>query len=44
MIDLLLVDDYSNISFSDKQKEDTYKFYDNLFGSGLGDLIVDAIP
>lgn len=44
MIDLLLVEYYSNISFTDKQKEDTYKFYDNLFGSGLGDLIVDAIP
>lgn len=44
MIDLLLVEYYSNISFTDKQKEDTYKFYDNLFGSGLGDLIIDAIP
>lgn len=44
MIDLLLVEYYSNISFTDKQKEDIYKFYDNLFGSGLGDLIVDAIP
>lgn len=44
MIDLLLVEYYSNISFTEKQKEDTYKFYDNLFGSGLGDLIIDAIP
>ena len=44
MLDLLLVEYYSNISFTEKQKEDTYKFYDNLFGSGLGDLIIDAIP
>lgn len=44
MIDLLLVEYYSNISFTEKQKEDTYKFYDNLFGSGLGDLIIEAIP
>lgn len=44
MIDLLLVEYYSNISFTEKQKEDTYKFFDNLFGSGLGDLIIDAIP
>ena len=44
MLDLLLVEYYSNISFTDKQKEDTYKFYDNLFGSGIGDMIIEAIP
>lgn len=35
---------YTNISFTDKQKEDPVKLYDLLEGNGLIDIIVQAIP
>lgn len=35
---------YSNISFTDKQKEDLPKLYDLLDSSGLANAIVEAIP
>lgn len=35
---------YTNINFTDKQKEDIYKLYDLLVGSGLAELIIDNIP
>lgn len=35
---------YTNLSFTDKQTEDIYKFYDNLVGSGLSAIILEAIP
>lgn len=35
---------YTNLSFTDKQTEDIYKFYDNLVGSGLSATILEAIP
>ena len=35
---------YTNLSFTDKQTEDIYKFYDNLVGSGLAAAILEAIP
>lgn len=35
---------YTNINFTDKQKEDVYKLYDLLVGSGLADLVINAIP
>lgn len=35
---------YTNLSFTDKQTEDIYKFYDNLVGSGLYEIILNAIP
>lgn len=35
---------YTNISFTDKQKEDASKLYDMLFSSGLIDIIEAAIP
>lgn len=35
---------YTNISFTDKQKEDIYKLYDLLAGSGLATTIINAIP
>jgi hypothetical protein len=34
---------YTNISFTDKQKEDVFKMFD-LFAGGLGEKILDAIP
>lgn len=35
---------YTNISFTDKQREDIYKLYDLLAGSGLATTIINAIP
>lgn len=35
---------YTNISFTDKQKEDIYKLYDLFAGSGLATTIIKAIP
>lgn len=35
---------YTNINFTDKQKEDSLKLYDMLNSSGLADVIVSAIP
>jgi len=34
---------YTNISFTDKQKEDEYKLYDTLQSNGILDKIIDAI-
>ena len=34
---------YTNISFTEKQKEDLVKLYDLLKGSGLMDAVIDAI-
>lgn len=42
--DLEIVFAYTNISFTDKQKEDLPKLYDTLKSSGLLKLIIDAIP
>ena len=35
---------YTNINFTDKQKEDPTKLYDMLFSSGLVAAVVNAIP
>lgn len=35
---------YTNINFTDKQKEDVAKLYDLVMGSGLLKSIIDAIP
>ena len=35
---------YSNITFTDKQKEDTPKLYDMLASSGIIDTIINNIP
>lgn len=35
---------YTNISFTDKQKEDIYKLYDLFAGSGLATAVINAIP
>ena len=38
-IDLEIIFNYTNINFTDKQKEDMFKLYDMLKGSGLIDLV-----
>lgn len=35
---------YTNISFTEKQKEDPCNLYDTMVSSGLADMIIDAIP
>ena len=40
-IDLEIVFTYTNISFTDKQKEDLFKLYDLMKGSGLLQMIKD---
>ena len=40
---LYLVYLYSNISFTDKQKEDEFKIYNTLKSNGVLDKIIDAI-
>ena len=35
---------YSNITFTDKQKEDILKLYDMIISSGLEEVIYSAIP
>lgn len=35
---------YTNINFTDKQKEDVLKLYDLVIGSGLYEKIIDLIP
>ena len=41
---LNLVYMYSNITFTDKQREDEAKLYDTLVSSGLMDMIISKIP
>lgn len=36
--------EYTNITFTEKQKEDTPKLYDTVYSSGLWQAIVDAMP
>lgn len=35
---------YTNIGFTDKQKEDPCNLYDTMVSCGLADMIIDAIP
>lgn len=35
---------YTNISFTEKQKENVLKLYDNIISSGLFDAVKNAIP
>lgn len=42
--ELELVFAYTNITFTDKQKEDSAKLYDMLVSSGVLKIIIDSIP
>lgn len=35
---------YTNLTFTEKQTEDIYKFYDSIYGSGLFEDIFERIP
>ena len=39
-----IVENYTNISFTEKQKEDIVKLYDLIQSNGLFDKILEAIP
>lgn len=41
---LEIIEQYTNINFTDKQKEDPTKLFDLLESSGLSELILGAIP
>ena len=41
---IYIVETYTNLSFTDKQKEDICKVYDLLNGNGLLQAIIEAIP
>lgn len=41
---LNIIENYTNITFTDKQKEDVCKLYDLFKESGLMELILNAIP
>ena len=41
---LEIIEKYTNISFTEKQKENPTKLYDLLNGNGLLEKIIDAIP
>jgi hypothetical protein len=42
--DLEVIFAYSNLSFTDKQKEDVAKLYDMLYSTGIMNIIIDNIP
>lgn len=44
LLALEVILNYTNITFTDKQKEDPTKIYDSVVSSGLYDLIVSEIP
>lgn len=39
-----LIKTYTNISFTEKQQENVFKFYDLLAGTGLAGAVIPAIP
>ena len=43
-LDLYIIEYYTNISFTDKQREDSAKLYDSIYSSGLLKEILNAIP
>lgn len=42
--DLEVIFAYTNITFTDKQKEDPAKLYDLLYSTGIIDTVIDNIP
>jgi hypothetical protein len=42
--ELGIIENYTNINFTDKQKEDIFKLYDLLKGNGIINKVIDVIP
>ena len=43
-VTIKIVEAYTNLSITDKQKEDIFKFYDQLVASGFAEKVMDNIP
>ena len=41
---IYVIDYYTNINFTEKQREDPAKLYDLIVSSGLYDAVIDALP
>ena len=39
-----IIEAYTNLTITDKQKEDIFKFYDQLVASGFAEKVMDNIP
>lgn len=39
-----IIEAYTNLTITDKQKEDIFKFYDQLVASGFAEKVLDNIP
>lgn len=39
-----IIEAYTNLTITDKQKEDIFKFYDQLVASGFADIVLNNIP
>ena len=39
-----IIEVYTNLTITDKQKEDIFKFYDQLVASGFAEKVLDNIP
>lgn len=39
-----IIEEYTNLTFTDKQKENIFKLYDQLVASGFAEVIIEAIP
>lgn len=43
-ITIKIVEAYTNLSITDKQKEDIFKFYDQIVASGLAEAVINVMP
>ena len=43
-ITIKLIEAYTNLTITNKQKEDVYKFYDQLVASGFAKMVIANIP
>lgn len=43
-ITIKLIEAYTNLNITDKQKEDIFKFYDQIVASGLAEAVITVIP
>ena len=39
-----IIEAYTNLTITDKQKEDIFKFYDQIVASGLAEAVINVIP
>ena len=44
LLELYLIMEYTNLTFTDTQKKDMSKLYDQLYSSGVLNILLEAIP